>query len=366
MSRKGASDRAVDQERAKIDRLDERILTLVNQRARIAQRIGRQKAGAGRSPAQFWVPSRERRIFARLLELNRGPLGDDVVRNIFREIISASRAIEAPLRIAYLGPEGTFTHAAARGQFGSGVLFTPAGSVAEVFADVEQGRAEFGVVPVENSTEGAVTSTLDLLVESPLRITAEILLDIRHCLLGAARSLAGVRRVLSHPQALAQCRRWISQHLPKATLEPVASTSHAATLARERPTIGAIASRLAAEHHGLKVLAADIQDEAANMTRFFVLGARDAELPSGNDKTSVVCTVKDEVGILAKLLAPLARAHVSVHKIESRPLRGRPWEYLFFLDLRGHRAEARVKRALADMAPMTTLMKVLGSYPVST
>lgn len=364
MSGKGASDRAVDQERAKIDRLDERILKLVNQRARIAQRIGRQKARAGRRPAEYWVPSRERRIFARLRELNGGPLGNDVVRTIFREIISASRAIEAPLTIAYLGPEGTFTHAAAREQFGAGVVFAPSGSVAEVFADVEHGRADFGVVPVENSTEGAVTSTLDLLVESPLRITAEILLDVRHCLLGTATSLGEIRRVLSHPQALAQCRRWVGQHLPKAVLEEAASTSHAAALARGRPTIGAIASRMAAEHHGLAVLAADIQDEAANVTRFFVLSVRDAERPSGNDKTSVVCTVKDEVGILATLLQPLARECVSLHKIESRPLRGRPWEYLFFLDLRGHRTEARVKRALARMAPMTTLMKVLGSYPV--
>lgn len=364
MARKGASDRVVDQERAKIDRLDERILTLVNQRARIAQRIGRHKTRAGRQAAEYWVPSREQSIFARLRALNNGPLRDDVVRNIFREIISASRAIETPLTIAYLGPEGTFTHAAAREQFGAEVVFAPSGSVAEVFADVEHGRADFGVVPVENSTEGAVTSTLDLLVESPLRIAAEIMLDVRQCLLGTAGSLADVRRVLSHPQALAQCRRWLGAHLPMAVLEEVASTSHAAALARERRSIGAIASRMAADHHGLAVLAADIQDESANVTRFFVLGARDAERPSGNDKTSVVCTVKDEVGVLAKLLQPLARESVSLHKIESRPLRGRPWEYLFFLDLRGHRTEARVKRALARMAPLTTLLKVLGSYPV--
>jgi chorismate mutase/prephenate dehydratase len=173
-----------------------------------------------------------------------------------------------------------------------------------------------------------------------------------------------VRKVRSHPQALAQCRRWLARHLPEATLEETASTSLAAALARDEPSAAAVASRTAAEHYGLGVLAADIQDEAANMTRFFVLGFRDAARPSGNDKTSVVCTVKDEVGVLAKLLQPLAREQVSLHKIESRPLRGRPWEYVFFLDLRGHRSEARVKRALARMAPLTTSMRVLGSYPV--
>jgi chorismate mutase/prephenate dehydratase len=340
----------------------------LNQRARIAQRIGRQKArnGAGgrRAAAEFWVPSRERRIFARLQGLNRGPLGDDVVRAVFREIISASRAIEAVLTVAYLGPEGTYAHAAAREQFGSGVAFAPAVSIPAVFAEVAHRRADFGVVPVENSTEGAVTSTLDLLVESPLRIAAEIMLDVRHCLLGTASSVTQVRRVLSHPQGLAQCRRWLAQHLPGAAVEEAASTSHAALLARDDPTVAAIASRMAAEHHGLGVLAADIQDEAANQTRFFVLGVHDAERSSGNDKTSVVCTVKDQVGVLARLLQPLAREKVSLHKIESRPLRGRPWEYVFFLDLRGHRSEARVKRALARMAPLTTSMKVLGSYPV--
>jgi len=361
----GARDPEVDRERARIDRIDERILTLLNQRAKIAQRIGRRKVrnGATEGTDAFWVPSREKRILGRLCEINAGPLSDEVVRVIFREIISASRALEARLTVGYLGPEGTFTHAAAREQFGSSADLTAVDSIPQIFAEVEHRRVDFGVVPVENSTEGAVTSTLDLLVESPLHVTAEVMLDVRQCLLGRASALTEIRRVLSHPQALAQCRRWLADHLPKATREETASTSRAAELAAADPTAAAIASRMAAERYGLRVLAENIQDETANVTRFFVLGPTDASTPSGDDKTSVLCTVKDEVGVLAKLLQPLARAGVSLHKIESRPLRGRPWEYVFFLDLCGHRSDPRVKQALARMAPLTTLMKILGSYP---
>jgi chorismate mutase/prephenate dehydratase len=234
-----------------------------------------------------------------------------------------------------------------------------------VFTEVEHRRADYGVVPVENSTEGAVTSTLDLLVESALRITAEVRLDVEQCLLGTANDWSTIRRVLSHPQGLAQCRRWLASHLPQASLEAVASTSRAAELAKDDPATAAVASRMAAERAGLQVLAAEIQDETGNATRFFVLGHQDAETASGDDKTSVVCTVKDEVGVLAELLRPPAASGVSLHKIESRPLRGRPWEYVFFLDLRGHRTDARVKRALARMRPLTTSMKILGSYPAA-
>ncbi|MEB2284017.1 MAG: hypothetical protein B6D46_01890 [Polyangiaceae bacterium UTPRO1] len=369
MPRTSARDPLVDRERAKIDRIDERILGLLNERARLAQRIGARKARRRKAradaPEGFWVPSREKRIRRRLRTLNRGPLSDDHVAAIFREIISASRALEARLTVAYLGPEGTFTNQAAREIFGSGVALTPAESIAEVFTEVERRRADFGVVPVENSTEGAVTSTLDLLIESPLRIAGEVRLDVEQCLVGTAPEWSAIRRVLSHPQGLAQCRRWLAANLPQASLEPVASTSRAAELAAGDPATAAVASRLAAERAGLRILAADIQDQRGNATRFFVLGHRDAETPSGDDKTSIVCTVKDEIGVLAKLLQPLAASGVSLHKIESRPLRGRPWEYVFFLDLRGHRSDARVKRALARMQPLTTSLKILGSYPAA-
>src|SRR5438477_5790513 len=227
-----ASDAAmksdVDQERVKIDRIDERIVRLLNERARVAQRIGRRKAARGAGDANgFWVPGREKRIFDRLRSLNAGPLTDDAVRAIFREIISASRALETELTVAYLGPEGTFTHAAARDQFGAAATLTPVESIPQVFAEVEHRRADFGVVPVENSTEGAVTSTLDLLVESPLQITAEVLLDVRQCLLSRAAELSDVRRVLSHPQGLAQCRHWLGEHLPQVAIEETPSTSRA-------------------------------------------------------------------------------------------------------------------------------------------
>jgi chorismate mutase/prephenate dehydratase len=368
VARQSARDPLVDRERAKIDRIDERILGLLSDRARIAQRIGERKArrrGATTGADGFWVPSREKRIFQRLRTLNKGPLADDLVRAIFREIISASRALEARLTVAFLGPEGTFTNAAAREVFGAGAVLTPAESIAEVFTEVEHRRADFGVVPVENSTEGAVTSTLDLLVESSLQITAEVRLDVEQCLLGTTDDWSTIRRVLSHPQGLAQSRRWLAAHLPKASLETVASTSRAAELATNDSTVAAVASRMAAERAGLRVLASDIQDETGNATRFFVLGHHDAESASGDDKTSVVCTVRDEVGVLAELLQPLAASGVSLHKIESRPLRGKPWEYVFFLDLRGHRNDARVKRALARMKPLTTSMKILGSYPAA-
>ncbi len=363
-SRRTTTARAVDQERAKIDRLDERILVLLNRRARIAKRIGHQKCRSGTNVAEgFWVPSREKRILDRLRSLNTGPLSDESVRAIFREIISASRALEATIAVAYLGPEGTFAHAAAREKFGAGVALTPVESIPQVFSEVEQRRADFGIVPVENSTEGSVTSTLDLLIDSPLQVAGEVMLKVRQCLLSAAPSLASIRRVLSHPQGLAQCRRWLARHLPQVELEEVASTSRAAEVAQGDATAAAIASRMAGERYQLGVLAADIQDERSNVTRFFVLGACDAQAPSGADKTSVVCSVKDEVGILARLLRPLAREGISLQKIESRPLRGRPWQYVFFLDLRGHRSDAKVKRALARMAPFTTFLKILGSYP---
>jgi chorismate mutase / prephenate dehydratase len=361
---RAAAERIVDRERAKIDRLDERILALLNQRARIAQRIGRSKARNGGGDS-FWVPSREKRIFERLRTLNDGPLGDDDVRAIFREVISASRALEARPRVAYLGPEGTFAHAAAREQFGSAADLSPATSIPAVFAEVEHGRAEFGVVPVENSTEGPVPSTLDLLIDSKLQITAEILLEVRQSLMGTAAGLREVRRVLSHPQGLAQCRRWLAAHLPGVPLEETASTARAAELASADRRVAAIAGRAAAERYGLRVLAADIHDEVGNATRFLVLGAGDVRAAAGDDKTSIVCTVKDEVGVLARLLEPLARERVSLSKIESRPLRGKPWEYVFFLDLDGHRSEARVKRALARMQPLTSSMRVLGSYPAA-
>jgi len=349
--------------RQQIDRIDDQLLRLLNRRAALALAIAEQKA---RSNSGVYAPAREKGVLARLGRANRGPLPESLVRAIFREIISASRSLEQRLRIAYLGPEATYAHLAARQQFGAAADYLPAPSIAEVFHEVENGRADLGVVPVENSTEGMVAHTLDLLADSPLAICAEIALPVRHNLLARQETpLADVRRVLGHPQALAQCRRWLLEHVPGVPAEAEASNARAAERARDEAGIAAIASAAAAETYGLAVLAGGIQDEPANLTRFLVLAAHDAPQASGDDKTSILFSVRDEVGILARMLRPFAAHRIDLIKIESRPLRGRPWEYVFFLDLKGHRAERRVQRALADVERSALRLKVLGSYPAA-
>jgi chorismate mutase/prephenate dehydratase len=253
---------------------------------------------------------------------------------------------------------------AARLHFGAGATFVPAGSIPSVFEDVERQRADFGLVPIENSTDGTVTYTLDRFLESDLRIAAEVRLEVSHCLLARHGELGRIRRVLSHPQGLAQCRRWIAAHLPQATLHETASTAKAAEEAARDPGAAAIASRMAAEVHGLTVLAENVQDFAFNATRFVVIGSQDSDRPSGDDKTSIVFSVRDEVGILHRMLDPFAKNGLSLTRIESRPLKGKPWEYVFFIDLLGHRKERRVARALAGLSKRCLMLKVLGSYPV--
>jgi len=349
--------------RQQIDRVDDQLLRLLNRRARFALEIARQKA---RTNSGVYAPGREKGVIARLARANPGPLPERLVRAIFREIISASRSLEQHLRVAYLGPEATYTHLAARQQLGAAAEYRAAGSVGEVFHEVESGRADLGVVPVENSTEGMVANTLDLLADSPLRICAEISLSIRHCLLSRPDgTLADLRRVVAHPQALAQCRRWLAEHLPGVSTEAEASNARAAERARDEAGTGAIAGETAAETYGLTVLARAIQDEPDNLTRFVVLGHDDATQPSGDDKTSILFSVRDEVGILFRMLRPFAVHRIDLIKIESRPLRGRPWEYLFFLDLKGHRQERRVQKALVEVERSALRLKVLGSYPAA-
>ncbi len=349
--------------RRQIDRIDDQLLRLLTRRARLVMGIGSHKA---RRNSTVYAPGREKGVLARLVRANGGPLTAAHVRAIFREIISASRSLEERLTVAYFGPQATYTHLAALEQFGSAAGYRPAPTVAEVFREVENGRADLGVVPVENSTEGMVANTLDLLVDSPLSICAEISLPIRHCLLARrGTSLGGVRRVIAHPQALAQCRQWLATQLPAVPqLEAASNAAAADRAARERGST-AIASEAAADAYGLSVLKRDIQDDAGNTTRFLVLGRHDAAEPSGDDKTSIVVSVRDEVGVLAKLLRPFAAHGIDLIKIESRPLRERPWEYYFFLDLRGHRRERRVERALTAVARSALRAKVLGSYPAA-
>ena len=350
---------SVDALRKKIDQIDGKIVGLLKERASVALKIGQAKS---LSNDLVYAPHRESEVLKRVGDLRRGPLSTQAIRAIYREIISASRALESELKIVYLGPEATYTHLAAREKFGSVPAFVAAKSIAEVFQEVEQGRASFGVVPIENSTEGIVAHTLDQLVESNVRICAEIFLDIHHCLLSRSGRLEDIRRVVSHPQALAQCRQWLASHLPSAAGDEVASTAQAATMAAADPALAAISSSLAKEVYELEMVAANIEDHSNNITRFLVIG-RNEPKPSRKDKTSLVFSVKDQPGILHRMLQPLARSRINLTKIESRPLKEKPWEYMFFIDFKGSKEEARVKRAIGEIEKNCLFMKVLGSYP---
>ena len=350
---------SVDALRKKIDQIDSKIVALLNDRASVALKIGQAKS---LSNDLVYAPHRETEVLRRVIDFSRGPLPGRAIGAIYREVISATRALESELKIAYLGPEATYTHLAAREKFGSAPEFIAAKTIGEAFQEVEQGRASFGVVPIENSTEGVVAHTLDRLVESKLSICAEIFLDIHHCLLSRSGRGDDIRRVVSHPQALAQCRRWLEGHFQNAAVEEVASTAQAAAMAAADPALAAISSSLAKEVYKLEVVAENIEDHSNNITRFIVIGRKEPK-PSKKDKTSLVFSVKDEPGILHRMLQPLAKSRINLTKIESRPLKDKPWEYMFFIDFKGNKEETRVKRAIRDLEKNCLFMKVLGSYP---
>ncbi len=350
---------SVDALRKKIDQVDEKIVRLLNDRAFLAQRIGHHKRLTNQ---EIYVPGREQEVVRRVSELSRGPLPIPAVQSVYREIIAACRDVEAPLTVAFFGAEASYSHLAARQKFGSMALLMPTASIGEVFEDVARGRVLFGVVPIENSTEGVVAYTLDLLVDSRLQICAESFLDIHHNLLSHSGRREDITKILSHPQALAQCRGWLSRHFPKVELEEVTSTSHAASMAAKNSSIAAISSSLAAEIYSLKVVATNIEDQSHNITRFFVIGERAAK-PSRRDKTSLAFSVKDEPGILHRMLRPFANRKINLSKIESRPIKNKPWEYMFFLDLKGHKEEPRVKSAISQLERHCSFFKILGSYP---
>jgi chorismate mutase / prephenate dehydratase len=350
---------SVDVLRKKIDQIDETVVGLLNDRAALAQRIGRAKS---QDNQEVYVPHREKEVLQRASRLSRGPLPDRSIRSIFREIVSACRSVEAPLRVVFFGAEAAFTHLAAREKFGSAAIFLPSASIAEVFQEVNQGRASFGVVPIENSTEGVIAHTLDLLVELNLKICSEIYLNIHQNLLSLTGQAGDVQKIISHPQALAQCRRWLAAHFPRVDLEEVASTAHAAMMAAGDRKLGAVSNALAREVYKLKLVAANIEDEANNITRFVVVGSQEPP-PSGDDKTSIVFSVKDQPGILHRMLQPFAKSEINLTKIESRPKKNKPWEYLFFIDCKGHREENRLKQAIQSVEKNCEFLKVLGSYP---
>ncbi len=343
--------------RAEIDRLDEEVLARLSRRAEIAHEIGRVKGGA-----VVYRPEREAQVLRRIAGLNQGPLPEAAVWHIFREIMSACLAIEQPLRVVYFGPKGTFTESAATKHFGSAPQFTAAATIDEVFRTVEAGHADYGVVPVENSTEGAVGRTLDLLLQMPIRICGEVMLRIHQHLLSKAERLEDVKRLYSHAQSLAQCHEWLNHYLPSLPRVPVASNAEAARMASEDAESCAIAGEAAAGLYGLNNLARDIEDDPNNTTRFLVIGMHDAG-PSGRDKTSLVCASQNKAGAMYALLEPLARHGVSMSKFESRPSRAGLWEYVFYVDVEGHQSEERVGKAFAELRDRAAFVKVLGSYP---
>jgi chorismate mutase/prephenate dehydratase len=350
---------SVDALRKKIDQIDEKILRLLNDRASLAQRIGHQKRLTNQ---EIYVPSREQEVLRKVSELNRGPLAASAVQSVFQEVIAACRSLETRLKVAFFGAEASYSHLAARRQFGSNAELLPTASIAEVFQDVARGEVSFGVVPIENSTEGVVAYTLDLLVDSRLQICAESFLNIHHNLLSRSGRTEEISKIVSHPQALAQCRAWLGRHFPQIQLEEVPSTSHAASAAARNDSVAAVSSSLAAELYDLKVIAANIEDQSHNITRFLIIGDQETK-PSRRDKTSLVFSVKDEPGVLHRMLRPFASRRINLCKIESRPIKNKPWEYMFFLDLNGHRNEPRVKSAIAQLERHCVFFKILGSYP---
>ena len=345
--------------RSKIDALDARLLSLLSARAGLAQR-----AWLAKGKASAYKPEREAQVLRRVRELNRGPLSAEALTRLFTEIMSACRALEEQMAVAYLGPEGTFSEEAVVKHFGAATGGRPQAGIDEVFRAVESGESAFGVVPVENSTEGAVGRTLDLLLTTSARICGEVNLPVRQNLMSNAAGRSSIRTVYSHTQSLAQCQGWLARHLPDAERVAVVSNAEAARLAARDRRAAAIASRTAATLYGLKLLARNIEDDPKNTTRFAVIGREDAA-PSGRDKTSLILSTRNVPGAIHDLLTPLARHGVSMTRLESRPARTGRWEYVFYIDIEGHRADTPVAQALAALEAKAAMFKLLGSYPAA-
>ena len=346
--------------REEIDRIDRELLGLLNQRARLALKIGRRKQAAG---MPVFVPERENDLLDKLAKSNRGPLPDGYLRNIFREVVSACRSVQQPLRVAFLGPEFTFSHQAALQHFGHSCTLAPQTGIAEVFREVEGGRCQVGLVPVENSGEGAVGASLDQFMTTPLKVCGEVFTPISHMLMSREEDLDAIATVYSHPQALAQCRAWLSRNMPQARVAEAPSTAAAARLAADNAGSAAVGAAAAAGQHGLKILAENIQDYSHNTTRFLVIGTQDVP-PCGQDKTTLMFLTAHRPGSLYQALGELAELGINLSRIESRPTKDRPWEYAFFVDLHGHRQDSKVAKALAALESQVERLRVLGSFPI--
>jgi chorismate mutase/prephenate dehydratase len=345
--------------RRQIDSIDKNIVRLLNERAKIGSSIGNLKRSKGMA---VYSPDREREVLSKIRSLNKGPLAPGALVAIYREVMSCSLSMDKPPRIAYLGPEATFTHLAAIKRFGSQVEYIPCNSITDVFAEVEKDAADYGVVPIENSIEGAVSHTLDMFVDSDLKICAQVILYVSHNLL-ANCPVTEIRRIYSNPQVFGQCRIWLQENLPRAEKIDVFSTTQAARIARKEKGSACIASLLAARAYNLKVVAEDIEDSPHNITRFLVIGKTDVAR-TGTDRTSVIFSIKDKVGALQDMLLPFKKYRINLTKIESRPSKKKAWDYYFFVDLEGHKDDPKVKKALVELENKCRFLKVLGSYPI--
>jgi len=347
--------------RARIDRLDQQVLQLINERAQCAIEVARTKQAEGET-GTFYRPDREAQVLRRIKELNPGPLSDGTAAHLFREIMSACLALEKPLDVAFLGPEGTFTQQATIKHFGHAVNGIPVPTIHEIFQSVETGHCQFGVVPVENSTEGVIAHTLDRFMESPLKICGEVEIRVHQNLLGKMDSLQAIKEVFSHQQSLAQCRQWLARYLPGVPCTAVSSNAEAARLASLDNTKAAIAGVMAAELYDLSVIERHIEDEANNTTRFIVIGHQQP-LSTGLDKTSILVSTGNQSGALHKILAPFAEYGISMTHIESRPSRQGLWDYVFFIDIEGHCDDPMVAKAIQALRNSVKMLKILGSYP---
>ncbi len=344
--------------RKKIDELDEHIIKLLNTRANVTLEIGKEK---NKSKKNIYAPAREKEVYDNILKHNKGPLEDNSLKAIYREMMSASLALEKTIKVAYLGPEATFTHLASLSKFGSSVEYLSCENINDVFKEVEKGRADYGVVPIENSTEGAVTYTLDMFVNSELKICSEILFEISQNLISKS-ALNKITKIYSKSEVFGQCRLWLEKNLSRAVLMDMTSTTAAAKKAKNTKNSAAIASELAAKVYNLKIVASSIEDNSDNITRFLVIGKNEVPF-TGSDKTSIVFSVKDKVGVLYDMLAPFKKNKINLTKIESRPSKKGAWKYHFFIDFEGHHEDKKVKAALNDLSKHCHYLKILGSYP---
>ena len=347
--------------RDKIDASDKKIVETLNKRADYVLKVGELKAKEGR---EYYAPDREARVYKKVTSMNKGHFPDKALKNVYREIMSASLNMEKPLKVAFLGPQATFTHQACLEHFGMSGIYEPKKDIADVFEDVERGKSDLGVVPIENSTEGVVNHTLDMFIDSSLKINAEILLSINLCLMNKSGKMKDVKKICSHTNPIGQSSGWLRKHAPKIPAVDVDSTATAAQMASADKDTAAIASTAAANLYDLKIIESKIEDHSNNFTRFLVIGKKEAK-KSGKDKTSIMFAVNDQPGVLYTMLKPFASRKINLTKIESRPLKKKAWEYIFFLDIDGHVSNKNVKDAIKEFEKNCSYIKILGSYPAA-